>query len=45
MEPDVRRALTLLYSEEMDVGAPAAEAWLEQMISDGRYALDVWVSN
>ena len=45
MEPDVRRALTLLYSEEMDVGVEAAEAWLDQMTSEGRYALDVWVSN
>lgn len=45
MEPDVRRALTLLYSEEKDVGVEAAEAWLDQMTSEGRYALDVWVSN
>lgn len=44
MEPDVRRALTLLYAEEMDSSAAAADAWLEQMIADGRYALDVWVS-
>ncbi|NRB05830.1 MAG: flavodoxin domain-containing protein, partial [Rhodobacteraceae bacterium] len=44
MEPDVRRALTLLYAEEKDVSAAAADAWLEQMITDGRYALDVWVS-
>ena len=45
MEPDVRRALSLLYSEEMDVGAEAAEAWIDQMSDEGRYVLDVWVSN
>ena len=44
MEPDVRRALTLIYSEEMDVGAEAASIWMEQMMSDDRYVLDVWVS-
>ncbi|MGI9351330.1 MAG: bifunctional cytochrome P450/NADPH--P450 reductase [Rhizobiaceae bacterium] len=45
MEPDVRRALTTIYSEENDVGIEAANAWLEQMISDDLYVLDVWVSN
>ena len=45
MEPDVRRALSLIYSEEKDVGAEAADAWIDQMSSDGRYNLDVWVSS
>ncbi|MEM7545737.1 MAG: cytochrome P450 [Pseudomonadota bacterium] len=45
MEPDVRRALSLIYAEETDVSAEAADAWLDQMVSDGRYNLDVWVSN
>ncbi|MFK7751545.1 MAG: bifunctional cytochrome P450/NADPH--P450 reductase [Sedimentitalea sp.] len=45
MEPDVRRALILIYCEEMDVGAQAGEAWMDQMTSDARYVLDVWVSN
>ncbi|MEM9277602.1 MAG: cytochrome P450 [Pseudomonadota bacterium] len=45
MEPDVRRALTTIYSEETDVSVEAANAWLEQMIADDRYVLDVWVSN
>ena len=44
MEPDVRRALTLIYSEEKDVSAEAAEAWMEQMMADNRYVLDVWAS-
>ena len=45
MEPDVRRALSLIYSEEMDVGADAADAWMDEMSDQGRYVLDVWVSN
>lgn len=44
MEPDVRRALSLIYSEEKDVGADAADAWMDQMSTEGRYNLDVWVS-
>jgi cytochrome P450/NADPH-cytochrome P450 reductase len=44
MEPDVRRALTLIYSEEMDVSAEAADIWMEELMRDGRYALDVWAS-
>ena len=45
MEPDVRRALSLIYAEEKDVSADAADAWLDQMADAGRYNLDVWVSN
>ena len=45
MEPDVRRALSTIYSEEMDVGVEAADAWMEQMSEEGRYVLDVWVSS
>jgi cytochrome P450/NADPH-cytochrome P450 reductase len=44
MEPDVRRALSLIYSEETDAGAEAAGAWMDQMANEGRYVLDVWVS-
>lgn len=44
MEPDVRRTLSLIYSEENDTGAEAGEAWLGKMIADDRYVLDVWVS-
>jgi len=44
MEPDVRRALTLIYSEEKDVSAEAADLWMEQMLADNRYVLDVWAS-
>jgi cytochrome P450/NADPH-cytochrome P450 reductase len=45
MEPDVRRALSLIYSEEKDVSGEAADAWLAQMAEDGRYNLDVWVTS
>ena len=45
MEPDVRRALSLIYSEEKDVSREAADAWLDQMAEEGRYNLDVWASN
>jgi cytochrome P450/NADPH-cytochrome P450 reductase len=45
MEPDVRRALSLIYSEEKDVGAEAADAWMDHLGTEGRYNLDVWVSS
>ncbi|MEM9967892.1 MAG: cytochrome P450 [Pseudomonadota bacterium] len=45
MEPDVRRALSLIYSEEMDVGAEEADAWMDKLSTEGRYNLDVWASN
>ena len=43
MEPDVRRALARIYSEEKDVSADAADAWIEGLMAEGRYNLDVWV--
>ncbi|MEL6792193.1 MAG: cytochrome P450, partial [Pseudomonadota bacterium] len=43
MEPDVRRALGRIYSEEKDVSAEAAEAWIDELSTTGRYNLDVWV--
>ncbi|MEM1039071.1 MAG: cytochrome P450 [Pseudomonadota bacterium] len=44
MEPDVRRTLSLLYCERMDVSSSVADAWMSDMEKQGRYALDVWVS-
>ncbi|MEL6736440.1 MAG: NADPH--cytochrome reductase, partial [Pseudomonadota bacterium] len=44
MEPDVRRTLSLLYSERKDVSSSVADAWINDMEKQGRYALDVWVS-
>ena len=43
MEPDVRRALTLMYIEEKDASAEAADAWMDSLQEEGRYNLDVWV--
>ena len=42
MEPDVKRALTTLYAEEKDADAAAADAWMEALMKEGRYVLDVW---
>lgn len=42
MEPDVKRELTRVYSEEKDVDAASAEAWMERMTAENRYVLDVW---
>ncbi|MBX3577200.1 MAG: cytochrome P450 [Rhizobiaceae bacterium] len=42
MEPDVKRALTRIYAEETDAHADAADAWMETMIAENRYVLDVW---
>jgi cytochrome P450/NADPH-cytochrome P450 reductase len=42
MEPDVKRALTRIYAEEKDVDPAEADAWMERMGVEGRYALDVW---
>jgi len=44
MEPDVRRALSRIYSEEKDVSAEVADAWIDQLVAEGRYNLDVWAS-
>ena len=45
MEPDVRRALTTIHAEETDTDDAAAEAWFAKLMADGRYVLDVWVSD
>lgn len=45
MEPDVKRALTLLHAEESDVPIETAEAWIDEMGAKGRYNLDVWAGS
>ncbi len=45
MEPDVRRALALMYLEETDCSEDEADTWLQGLMNDGRYVLDVWVSD
>ncbi|MEL6966700.1 MAG: cytochrome P450 [Pseudomonadota bacterium] len=45
MEPDVRRTLALIYSERTNASPEAADAWINGLEKEGRYALDVWASN
>ena len=42
MEPDVKRALAMLHSEQTDADAAASEIWIEELGRQGRYVLDVW---
>jgi cytochrome P450/NADPH-cytochrome P450 reductase len=43
MEPDVRAALAQIYSDKTGSSLGEASAWLDQLIADDRYLLDVWV--
>jgi cytochrome P450/NADPH-cytochrome P450 reductase len=43
MEPDVRKALGAIYADRRDVTLEQADLWIDELIRDGRYALDVWV--
>lgn len=43
MEPDVRRALQAIYAEKTGADGDAATEWIEQMIDEERFMLDVWV--
>ncbi|MEM6439831.1 MAG: cytochrome P450, partial [Pseudomonadota bacterium] len=43
MEPDVRRTLARIHSEETDSSAEASDAWMDRLMAEGRYNLDVWV--
>ncbi len=45
MEPDVKRTLAALYSEEKEVALEIADAWLDGLAKEGRYVLDVWAGN
>ena len=45
MEPDVKRALVRIHSEENDFDSAASDIWIDQMGKDGRYVLDVWSGN
>ncbi|GCE20055.1 bifunctional cytochrome P450/NADPH--P450 reductase [Dictyobacter kobayashii] len=44
MAPDVRQAFVTLYQEKAGVSAEAAEQWLNEQTSNGRYLVDVWPS-
>ena len=43
MEHDVRRTLAEICAERRGSSGAEAEAWMESMIAEGRYLLDVWV--
>jgi cytochrome P450/NADPH-cytochrome P450 reductase len=45
MEPDVKRAVSRIWAEEMDKDADAADAWIDQMGKSDRYVLDVWAGS
>ncbi|MGJ8562283.1 MAG: bifunctional cytochrome P450/NADPH--P450 reductase [Alphaproteobacteria bacterium] len=45
MEPDVKRALMNLYASENDVSFAQSQVWMEDMVRQGRYLLDVWAGN
>ncbi|WP_336987058.1 bifunctional cytochrome P450/NADPH--P450 reductase [Altererythrobacter aquiaggeris] len=43
MEPGVRSTLASIYAEKSGCSGQAAANWIETMIEDERYVLDVWV--
>ena len=45
MEPDVKRAISRIWAEEMDKDADAADAWIAQVGRSDRYVLDVWAGS
>jgi cytochrome P450/NADPH-cytochrome P450 reductase len=44
MAPDVRRAFAMLYVERTGAVPRAAEDWLETMVAQDRYLVDVWAA-
>lgn len=45
MEPDVKRTLVRIHSEETDSDADASEEWIDRMGKTDRYVLDVWAGS
>ncbi len=43
MEPDVRRAISRIYMDKSGSSEEAAETWIDAMMDEERYLLDVWV--
>ena len=43
MEPDVRNVLRQIYARKTGCGENDAASWIETMIEEDRYLLDVWV--
>jgi cytochrome P450/NADPH-cytochrome P450 reductase len=44
MEPDVRAALKRIHQEQRGGDEAAAQSWLEKLIADQRYVVDVWAA-
>lgn len=45
MAPDVRRAISEIYQENTDKSEQEANQWLNDMIAQRRYQVDVWSGN
>jgi cytochrome P450/NADPH-cytochrome P450 reductase len=45
MAPDVRRTFAAVYSEKSGASEASAERWLDEMMAQNRYLVDVWASN
>lgn len=45
MAPDVGRTFAAVYSEKTGASGAEAERWLNEMIAQNRYLVDVWSSN
>ena len=43
MEPDVRRALTVICADKRGCSEDEATAFIDTLMDEGRYVLDVWV--
>ncbi|ABC62112.1 bifunctional cytochrome P450/NADPH--P450 reductase [Erythrobacter litoralis] len=43
MEPDVRKALMAIYAEKKSSDEASAKAWIDDLVAQDRYLLDVWV--
>ena len=42
--PDVRRAFVAICREETGADERAAESWLDRVVAEGRYLVDVWAA-
>ena len=45
MAPDVRRAFAAIYRDRTGAVEAAAEAWVDDLVTRGRYLVDVWASS
>ena len=45
MAPDVRRTFAAIYSENTGANNAEAEQWLNNLIAQNRYLVDVWAAN